>query len=175
MDPNWHKTYVPGNGHLFSYIMDNVWNCNYPLWQGGITHFTYRVTTHRGACNTAQAARFGWGHASPLLARRVDKQAGSLLEKSFQAVSLDAGNVMLTALKKAEDGNGWIIRLYETEQNVFYRLKTQQKPEIKAIISRILALKQRSKLFKPIMIKKILSEDYSEDSIQETLEIMKRF
>ena len=29
---------------------------------------------------------------------------------------LDADNVMLTALKRAEDGRGWIIRLYETAQ-----------------------------------------------------------
>ena len=65
--------------------------------------------------------------------------------------------------------------LYETEQNVFYRLKTQQKSEIKVIISRILALTQCSKLFKPIMIKKILSEDYSEGSIQEALQMMKKF
>lgn len=116
MDPAWHKTYVPGNGHIFSYVMDNIWNCNYPLWQGGPVHFTYRVTTHRGDCRTAEAARFGWGHASPLVARRVRRQEGLLPETSFQVVDLDAGNVMLTALKRAEDGRGWIIRLYETGQ-----------------------------------------------------------
>lgn len=63
--------------------------------------------------------------------------------------------------------------LYEMEQNTFYRLKTQQNPEIRAIISRILALKQRSKLFKPIMIKKIISEDFSEGCLQEALQMMK--
>jgi alpha-mannosidase len=116
MDPAWHKAYVPTNGHIFSYVMDNIWNCNYPLWQGGPVAFSYRVTSYRGACHIADAARFGWAHASPLLACRVGRQAGSLPGKSFQAVTLDADNVMLTALKRAEDGQGWIMRLYETAQ-----------------------------------------------------------
>ncbi len=117
MDPTWHKSYIPANGHVYSYVMANIWNCNYALWQGGPVQFDYRVTSHPGRINTAKAARFGWGHASPLLAWRIGKQDGPLPKKSFQAVGIDAENVMLTALKRAEDGRGWIVRLYETAQS----------------------------------------------------------
>ena len=65
--------------------------------------------------------------------------------------------------------------LWEKEQNIFYRLKIQEKSEMKDIIARILALKQRGKLYKPILIKKVLTEDYSEASIQEAFQIMKGF
>ena len=73
-DLKWNKTYVPSNGHIFSYVMSNIWNCNYALWQGGPANFAYRVTSHRGACQTSAAARFGWGHAAPLSAAVIDKQ-----------------------------------------------------------------------------------------------------
>jgi alpha-mannosidase len=96
--------------------MSNIWNCNYALWQGGPTNFAYRVASHRGPCDTSAAARFGWGHASPLSASPLDKQAGTLPPDEYSAVSIDAPNVMATALKRAEDGDGWIVRLYETGQ-----------------------------------------------------------
>jgi alpha-mannosidase len=115
-DPKWHKTYVPPNGHVFSYIMSNIWNCCYALWQGGPVTFAYRVTSHRRPCDTAAAARFGWGHATPLSAGFLDKQAGTLSPDQYSAIAIDAPNVMATALKRADDGRGWIVRLYETGQ-----------------------------------------------------------
>jgi alpha-mannosidase len=115
-DLKWNKTYVPSNGHIFSYVMSNIWNCNYALWQGGPTNFAYRVASHRGRCDTSAAARFGWGHAAPLSAGLLDKQTGTLPPDQYSAVSIDAPNVIVAALKRAEDGDGWIVRLYETGQ-----------------------------------------------------------
>ena len=34
----------------------------------------------------------------------------------YSAIAIDAPNVMATVLKRADDGQGWIIRLYETGQ-----------------------------------------------------------
>jgi len=65
--------------------------------------------------------------------------------------------------------------LWEKEQNIFYRLKTEQNPELKEIISRILALSQSARPCKMIIIKKILAENYPESSIQEALGLMKRY
>ncbi len=65
--------------------------------------------------------------------------------------------------------------LWEKEQNIFYRLKTEQNPELKKIISRILALSQSARPYKMIIIKKILAENYPESSIQEALKLMKRY
>jgi hypothetical protein len=115
-DLNWNRTYVPANGHVFSYVMSNVWNCNYALWQGGPMTFAYRVTSHKGPCDASAAARFGWGHAAPLRAAMVDKQRGTLPAGQWSAVTVDAPNVILSVVKRAEDGDGWIVRLYETRR-----------------------------------------------------------
>src|ERR1035437_8043885 len=45
-DPKWHETFVPTNAHIYSYVMSNIWNCNYPLWQGGVTQFDYSFMSH---------------------------------------------------------------------------------------------------------------------------------
>lgn len=115
-DAKWHKAHMPPNGHVFSYVMSNIWNCNYGLWQGGPATFACRMTSYRGPCDTAAAARFGWGHAAPLSARFLGKQTGTLPSVQYSAIIIDAPNVMATALKRADDGRGWIVRLYETGQ-----------------------------------------------------------
>ncbi len=113
-NPTWHRAYVPDNGHIYSYIMDNIWNCNYALWQGGPTRFAYRLTSHVGPCDGAEATRFGWGNAAPLRACAVDRRDGLLAADAFSALQVDTPNVLATALKRADDGRGWIVRLYET-------------------------------------------------------------
>jgi Fe-S-cluster containining protein len=65
--------------------------------------------------------------------------------------------------------------LWEKEQNIFYRLKNQQNPEIKGIISRILALNHANNSDKSMIIEKILMEDYPESSIQQTFKLMKQY
>jgi hypothetical protein len=131
-DPEWHKTYIPDNGHIFSYIMSNIWNCNYPIWQGGEADFSYRIDSHRGACDTAKAAHFGWSHAAPLLGTVAETQDGTLPESSFKGLFTDVDNVIVTAVKRANDGNGWILRLYETGR----KLSTTANVEIRFISPR---------------------------------------
>jgi len=65
----------------------------------------------------AQSARFGWSTAHPLMAAVIAPQKGTAPAKPWSALSVDKDNVLLTTLKKAEDGQGWIIRLYETNQD----------------------------------------------------------
>jgi hypothetical protein len=114
-DPEWHKTFVPGNAQIYSYIMSNMWNCNYVLFQGGKFVFPYSFTTSQ-KMDLAQSAKFGWATSHPLIASVVSQQKGTIAAKPFSALSLDKENVLVTTLKKAEDGKGWIIRLYETNQ-----------------------------------------------------------
>jgi len=115
-DPEWHNNYVPNNAQIYSYVMSNMWNCNYVLFQGGKFVFPYSFTTMKNM-TLAQSARFGWANAHPLMALLVAPQKGSLQAKPYSALSVDKENVLVTTLKKAEDGQGWIIRLYETNQD----------------------------------------------------------
>ncbi len=137
-DPEWHDTFVPANAQIYSYAMSNMWNCNYALFQGGSLRLPYAFTS--GAqIPLAESTRFGWNAAHPLLACVLGPQAGTLPADSYSAVELDSGSVMVTALKQAEDGQGWILRLYETGRNpeTTIRVKVNFREIRKAILCRI--------------------------------------
>ncbi len=78
----------------------------------GHHHFHYALYPHAGNWKDALTVRHGWEYDYPLQATVTTAHAGSLpAEHSFASVSPD--NVVLTAVKKAEDSNGLIFRVYE--------------------------------------------------------------
>jgi alpha-mannosidase len=78
----------------------------------GHQHFHYALYPHAGNWKDALTVRHGWEYDYPLKAVVATAHAGSLPEKhSF--VSVAPENVVLTAVKKAEDANGLILRVYE--------------------------------------------------------------
>jgi alpha-mannosidase len=121
-DPEWHKTFVPTNAHIYSYIMSNMWNCNYPLFQGGKVEFPYSFISGK-SISLAESVNFGWANAHPLVAMVVSQNEGRMPAAEYSALNVDQNNVIVSALKRAEDGNGFIIRLYETNQNPATKVK----------------------------------------------------
>ena len=121
-DPEWHKTFVPTNAHIYSYIMSNMWNCNYPLFQGGKVEFPYSFISGK-SMSLAESVNFGWATAHPLVAIVVSPNKGRMPAAEYSALNVDQNNVIVSALKRAEDGNGFIIRLYETNQNPATKVK----------------------------------------------------
>jgi alpha-mannosidase len=78
----------------------------------GQHHFHYALYPHAGTWKDALTVRHGYEYNYPLTAVVTTAHAGSLpAEHSFAAVSPE--NVVLTAVKKAEDANGLIFRAYE--------------------------------------------------------------
>jgi alpha-mannosidase len=78
----------------------------------GHHHFTYALFPHAGDWKTALTIRRGYEYNYKLAALQVEAHSGTLpLEQSFIAVKSD--NVVLTAVKKAEDANGLILHFYE--------------------------------------------------------------
>ncbi len=78
----------------------------------GHHHFHYALYPHAGTWKDALTLRHGWEYDYPLQAVVTTAHAGSLPpEHSFASVKPD--NVVLTAVKKAEDANGLIFRVYE--------------------------------------------------------------
>ncbi len=78
----------------------------------GHHHFHYALYPHAGTWKDALTVRHGWEYDYPLQAVVTTAHAGSLPpEHSFASVSPE--NVVLTAVKKAEDANGLIFRVYE--------------------------------------------------------------
>jgi alpha-mannosidase len=88
-----------------------------PIWPDpdadrGTQHFTYELYPHAGSWKDALTVRRGYELNTPLLAQQVFAHTGELAA-THSFVSLDAPNVTLSAVKKAEDANALIFRMYE--------------------------------------------------------------
>jgi alpha-mannosidase len=78
----------------------------------GHHHFHYALYPHAGTWKDALTVRHGYEYNYPLTAVVTTAHAGALPpEHSFASVGPE--NVVLTAVKKAEDANGLIFRAYE--------------------------------------------------------------
>jgi alpha-mannosidase len=78
----------------------------------GHHHFSYALYPHAGDWKQALTVRRGYEYNYKLQATPVSVHAGSLpLQHAF--ITPTAQNVVLTAVKKAEDSNALIIRFYE--------------------------------------------------------------
>lgn len=78
----------------------------------GHQHFTYALYPHGGDWKQALTVRHGYEYNYPLQATQVAAHGGSLAAEHAY-VTVKPENVVLTALKKAEDANGLIFRVYE--------------------------------------------------------------
>ena len=78
----------------------------------GHHHFHYALYPHAGSWKEADTMRHGWEYNYPLEGVVTTVHAGSLpAQHSFASVAPE--NVVLTAVKKAEDADGLIFRAYE--------------------------------------------------------------
>jgi alpha-mannosidase len=78
----------------------------------GHHEFTYSLYPHGGTWRDAQTVRRGYELNYQLFSKQTEKHEGTLApEHSFLQVQPE--NVVLTALKKAEDGDTLILRFYE--------------------------------------------------------------
>jgi alpha-mannosidase len=78
----------------------------------GHHHFHYALYPHAGTWKDALTVRHGYEYNYPLTAVVTTAHPGSLpASHSFASVAPE--NIVLTAVKKAEDTNGLILRVYE--------------------------------------------------------------
>jgi len=96
-------------GWLFSHLFNNHWDTNYRASQGGPRIFRYTITSHAGPGDTA-ATHFGW-KASNLLIIWLGSRRSPLVD--LPTVEISESNAILLALKRAEDGDGLIVRVQE--------------------------------------------------------------
>jgi alpha-mannosidase len=98
-------------------LLRSVFSCGDPdlyFTQPGPHTYRFALQTHPGSLVPHEAVRLGWAHNSPLLVRQGQTTKGDLPDRqSFLDVS--AANVVVTILKKAEDGRGLLLRCYETD------------------------------------------------------------
>ena len=102
-------------GYMYSYVMNNNFRTNFENVQVTDTLFCYSLTTHKGDWREGQARDFGWAFQNPLIPVCTNGKKEGTLKKSISFCQIDRANVLLLTLKKAEDENGIVIRLIETE------------------------------------------------------------
>ncbi|MBI4026757.1 MAG: hypothetical protein HY360_17370 [Verrucomicrobia bacterium] len=54
----WARRLRVDNGHLYSWVMNNMWFTNFPAYQEGTVEMTWALTVQRGAFNAQAAAEF---------------------------------------------------------------------------------------------------------------------
>lgn len=78
----------------------------------GTHQFDYALVPHPGSWRSGRLPELGLGYNTPLVSRAgISAAAGKDAGRSFIACSPD---FLLTAIKRAEDGHGLIVRGYET-------------------------------------------------------------
>jgi alpha-mannosidase len=78
----------------------------------GHHHFTYALYPHGGDWKQALTVRHGYEFNYKLAATQVEAHSGAM-PAEFAYVTVKPENVVLTALKKAEDSDALIFRVYE--------------------------------------------------------------
>lgn len=83
-----------------------------PVADRGHQHFTYSLYPHAGTWKQARTERAGYEYNYRLKAMQVESHTGKLpAQHSYMSVTPE--NVVLTAVKKAEDDNGLIFHAFE--------------------------------------------------------------
>ena len=77
-----------------------------------IHNFTYSFYPHRGDFRTGKTVREGYLLNIPLIADVVDEQDGTLAEE-YSLIYCEQENIVIETIKKAENDNGIIVRLYD--------------------------------------------------------------
>ncbi len=118
---HWPKTLEhPGDGTIFSYVMDNYDGDDDLPYQGGDFTFHYVLTSEK-EFNPAGLARFS-READNLLETnyvrmgfdRSEPSTEALKEDPNSLISITGGQVILSTWKAAENGQGYILRFYNT-------------------------------------------------------------
>jgi hypothetical protein len=114
----WPERFEPKSSAIFSYALNNYWHTNFPRVQSG--EFTFRYVVTSGATlDPAYLSRLGRESLTPLEVGQLsgnDKVGlrGSLPATAASFLGLSGDGIELEALKPAEDGEGYIVRLLET-------------------------------------------------------------
>ncbi len=113
-----HEFKKPGDfdrGYVYSYVMNNNFITNFNNVQVSDSLYCYSLTTHEGDWLAGNANRFGWSIGNPLTPVCIQGDNGGTLKTNMSFCQVDKDNVVLLTMKEAEDREGLIIRLAETQ------------------------------------------------------------
>lgn len=108
-----------------------------PTADRGKHSIDFALYPHKGTWRDAKTVQRGYEYNNPLIAFMTDTHKGTLpIEHSFVRVS--SPNLVLSSVKKSEDGDAWIVQWYETEGKAADGIVTFAKPPKTAVMSNFL-------------------------------------
>jgi len=126
-------------------LLRSVFSCGDPdlfFTQEGAHNYRFAIRTHEGGLVSNEATRFGWEHNTPLMTTTGQAKSGDLADsQSFLQVSVP--NVLVSILKKSEDGSGVVLRCYETDGKDTDVTVTFFKPIKSAVYTSILEQEEK--------------------------------
>jgi ABC-type uncharacterized transport system auxiliary subunit len=94
--------------------MDSNFRTNFQTTQPGDALFRYSITSHRGDWREGRSRDFGWEFGTPFASAVLKGPQRGRLQPSEGLCRVVGDGVLLTTVKQAEDGQGIILRLVET-------------------------------------------------------------
>ena len=101
-------------GAIYSLFTANNTGTNFAVSQSGSPLFRYSITPRAGCVSDSQAVMVGQQSLTPLQTMFTEHLGPRPLPPVGSFLSIDHPSVQLLAMKRAEDGNGVILRLWTT-------------------------------------------------------------
>ncbi len=98
--------------HVFSWVMNNYWICNFKNGQSGTTPLRYRMTSYKGKQDPVRATRFAWQPFQPPVAVWLDQKPSSA---SWSFLKVEGDPVIVSCLKTSETSGDLIVRVLEMQ------------------------------------------------------------
>jgi len=111
-----HKPEDLAHGRIYSNIFYNNFGTNFSVTQTGDVLFRYLISSCEGEVSDGRAACFGWEAVTPLEQILTEKERERTLPPSAGFAEIDDESVILITCKKAENGEGLIMRLWNLSQ-----------------------------------------------------------
>jgi len=108
-DPKVWRQEVKPTQTFYSWVMNNHWGTNYRQYQEGRVTFRYAIRPHLNS-DAAGTYRIATGMSQPLLVRPVSEKP---IDVPF---TIEGKEMVVVSLKPADQGNGYIVRLYNPDQ-----------------------------------------------------------
>jgi alpha-mannosidase len=145
-DPRAWIQHLAPSQTLYSWVMNNHWHTNYRAEQEGPTVFRYAISAHRRFA-PEDAAKFGVGCSQPLLIVRGETPASSK-----PRLRISGKGILATAFKPADDGQGWIIRLFGASGKAQTASLRWEEPVPREVWLSNLSEKPLQKIHEPIVV-----------------------
>jgi len=120
------------------------WNPAYYFTQPGDHHYRMALYPHEGNWRFAHKEGLAFNNPLTAIAGKPAQTSSPALPASESFLKVEPSNIVVSTMKKAEDGNGSVIRFYETEGKYAKAKLTGFKPFSKVMLTNMLEYDEKS-------------------------------